>query len=1104
MTFLFCFSYDTESLNKTCGPFSDTELSFENAFQNTFNKKIVTGVQQLYVIGLYDDLPTAEVLSLLQRHLPSNLIHKLKKYVTSDPKSIRCTIHWKMFRSKLETLNLDPCAQQLRHLLLTRPLEEKYVKTFHIQSNHKSNRSAEPTQKNTTKMILTFLTAIYQRNVLAHLIKYILLRPILRSLEHSELLPEKRGIFFSMHKRLKEIIHECVLTAFNGSNYDNYLLCNSLIVLQTKFKEKIKIFKKGTSISTIHCINKHNINALSGKQKRNTWLVKLYIKDIRNLVAANVSLDKLGQLFNLNVPKLCFPYNQATSVHRLKTMTSLQPNNDLFWKDNFFGKTPALENRLEAQAIYTRKKCRNVYEFGTYYLVQDCLLLHSILLTLIRTYLEDAIDIFIRRNYSQSGLAYQQFFIIEPSKQILKLLAPKTMDHTWFNYMIKQAVTGGLCTSFVHGKVDKTTVINDHFNYMENPHLSPHHWPNFYNINPWSKQFNQTPAGISTIDIRSLYPSASLKKLPVNTPLFYTRFTPQDYQHLYSDHSFYNTLNLNSYCNNTQEPGRDASSDLFQLINTPPPFYHEFFALSHYLQSLPKGVKILRFQSHFTAMGQLEFGSFPVDGFLSYQDPADNIIHLKIIQYQSLYHHGHRADCSTKNTSLDAINVEKTNEVRQEILRLCHHFQSHCSTLLNPITLDYVEIFDCDFPNHKVPPLHHFMTHYNTKYTYSNFLSSIYEKKLTGLVVVKNLKIKKASQNPIFGFIIQKIEFGLTHLSPYTQSQLRHLTSAPRVVGVHECKSFMVISTEYLNWLRTHFGFVQEPDIYHALFFQLDDYLKAGLENKLTIRKKLKELIKREKNPTLKQNYEIKAELIKLMINSCYGYTLCNLTSPKFKTFENRRSMPKNMSRVKSVFQFEKNVFLVEKTKKVLESFPTLLGHVGCYILFQSKIILLKRLYFLLKYLNPRYAQLCYMDTDSAHFLLKHPRFEDNVDSNLKETFIRLYPKHFETGPKLSGIWVLENFFTTGEYLGEKCYRLYNTHDEQFITHMKGLNANFQSEYHKNNVDLKKTPFLAFNIFFKSPDFAIFKTHMSKNLFQNYVPNKRYFICATGSVPLHF
>ena len=83
----------------------------------------------------------------------------------------------------------------------------------------------------------------------------------------------------------------------------------------------------------------------------------------------------------------------------------------------------------------------------------------------------------------------------------------------------------------------------------------------------------------------------------------------------------------------------------------------------------------------------------------------------------------------------------------------------------------------------------------------------------------------------------------------------------------------------------------------------------------------------------------------------------------------------------------EKNIFLVEIAKKYEESFPTLLGHVGCYILFKSKIILLKRLLFLLKFLNPKLAQLLYMDTDSAHFLVKHKILQENVSHNLKPFF---------------------------------------------------------------------------------------------------------------------
>ncbi len=68
-------------------------------------------------------------------------------------------------------------------------------------------------------------------------------------------------------------------------------------------------------------------------------------------------------------------------------------------------------------------------------------------------------------------------------------------------------------------------------------------------------------------------------------------------------------------------------------------------------------------------------------------------------------------------------------------------------------------------------------------------------------MLVKNLTIKKQAQNPIFGFIIQKVEYGADVLSPYTQNITSNIKTAQRVVSMNEAKSFMVISTEYLNWL---------------------------------------------------------------------------------------------------------------------------------------------------------------------------------------------------------------------------------------------------------------------------------------------------------------
>ena len=1049
-------------------------------------------------------------MNILQNHLSPALYRKIVKYVNSDPLDIRCSVPWIRCKQEIDKTDLERCASQLINLLHNHVPDHKYVHIFHIDKNDMSTQSTEPCPKSTQKMVFKFLASIYQRNVLASLIKYILIHPTMSLLETSQLMPVKKGIFYIMYQRLHEIIHECVLVAFNGSNYDNYLICNSLVTIQCNLKQKIKLFKKGSSISTIILTNNINFsrysahsNTKSKKILKNKWPMKLFIKDVRNLVAANMSLDKIGKLFNLEESKLAFPYEKAISIATLKSLDSLHPLDDQFWNNAFSGRSIPLETRLEAQQIFEQQGFTDLYQFSVHYLVQDCILLHSVLLTLFNTYLQDSINIYLRRNYSQSSLAYQQFFIVEPAKQIQKVLAPKKINNTFYNYLFKQAVTGGLCTSFVHGHCNTDTVINEHFNYLQKPILKEETWPNFHNLKEWKNTFKETPSGISTIDIRSLYPSASVKKMPVNEPLFFSRFTKDDHARLFENVKFYRSLNINMYCHHVRELG-NYDTDIMQLISTSPRAYNEYNALNFYLNSLPNDIQIVHFQSYFTAFGQLMFVNYPVDGFLSYTSSVDNILHVKIIQYQSVYFHGHTARCLCPNTPEEQVKAENTLKITKEIIHLCKHFTHHFQNVLIPVDFEVVEISECDFSNHSIPKKKNFLPCFKSTYNYTKFLDEIYTQKLTGLLVVKNLKIAKLNQNPIFGFIIQKIEYGLKQMSPYTQEQVSHMRDSKRVVSVHECKEFMVISTEYFNWLRKIFGFENEPDIYHALLFQLDDYLRPSIENKLSIRKSLKNMIKQESDPRLKQTFEIKAELIKLMLNSCYGYTLCNLNSSKFKQFENRTTAQlRNHKNIVSCFEFSSNAFLVQTTKEPDEEFTTMLGHVGCYILFYSKIILLKRLYFLLKYLNPRRAQLLYMDTDSAHFLLKWPKFEDNVDQNLRHEFVTLYDKHFETGNKISGIWVEEGFFNTGEYLGEKCYRLFDKADpKNYITHMKGLNSYFQTQYHTNNVNPKEFPYLSYNNFFKSPDFLIFKTHMSKNLFTNYVPNKRYFISASGSLPL--
>jgi len=1002
---------------------------------------------------------------------------------------------------------MDQCASEIVNILnKSNDNNEQYVKIFHISTNEHSTIGVEPTLKHTTQMIFDFLTYVYQRNILASLIKYILLKSFLDKLEKFP--NNTKGIINMIYIRIKKIIFECILTAFNASNYDNYLLCNYLIIIQSKLSQKISIFKKGASISTIYMsiINNLHENSLNKKQPKDSkkttqWPLYLHIKDIRNLVASNMSLDKLGQLFNLPVSKLCFPYDKVTSIKVLKQIDSLRPNDDTFWTDTLKHKQVSLEQRLEAQKLFTAMHFNSLYDYSIYYLKLDCILLNLVVKTLFRNYLLNNINIFVRKNFSQSSLSYEQFFIIDPSKQIAHNLAPKTIDNSFINYCIKKSVTGGLCTSFVHNTINNESVINEHLKFLNRPEINETVWPNFKNISDWQNSFNEKGSVISTYDIRSLYPSAALKKLPVGMPFIYSRLIASDFEMLRDKYFF--TYNVQSFCNTVRENG-DHHTDYFKLLNKPDyKCKTEFNVLEQYLKTLPTNIQILRFQSSFTALGQLYIENCPVDGFLSYK--FHNKIYIKVIQYNSNIFHGHISSCIVQNTDTENEKQNNTISTKEKIthffLRLAQYYS------LTNVDFEYVEISDCNFTLHRFPynKFPNKLQSFRPYYTYASFLSNIYNNQLNGLIVLKDLTIKANSQTPLFGFIIQKVEYNQTKLSPYTQNLIKQLSSGNRVVSLHKTKLYTVMSTEYFRWLHKTFGFENPPDIYHAILFQTDHYLKESIEQKLIQRKLLKDCIKFEKNVLIRQNMEIQSELIKLMLNSCYGFTLCNVMSEKFKTLKLIRHLPTSKTRrnsYKSCLLIHKNVYLVEMKKQTDQFHTTLLGHVGCSILFYSKIILLKRLYFLLKYLNPTKAQLLYMDTDSAHFLLKNKNLIENVDSNLQLSFSMLFNKHFESGTKVSGVWVHEGFYISGNYIGEKCYKLYSDTNNKNVVHMKGLNYYFQNQCIDNNIDISKYPCISYSTFFKSPDFLIYKVFMSKDIFSNYVPIKRYFVCSNGSLPL--
>ena len=122
-------------------------------------------------------------------------------------------------------------------------------------------------------------------------------------------------------------------------------------------------------------------------------------------------------------------------------------------------------------------------------------------------------------------------------------------------------------------------------------------------------------------------------------------------------------------------------------------------------------------------------------------------------------------------------------------------------------------------------------------------------------------------------------------------------------------------------------------------------------------------------------------------------------------------------------------------------SVGTPLGPVGATILAGSKVILLGCLGYLLRFLDPRLAEVFYLDTDSIFVALCHPKLEDNVSPNLRREFLAELSRYVNTRdcPELSGYLLLEDAAAGALVFGEKMYSLVAASGECFKTRMKGV-----------------------------------------------------------------
>lgn len=127
---------------------------------------------------------------------------------------------------------------------------------------------------------------------------------------------------------------------------------------------------------------------------------------------------------------------------------------------------------------------------------------------------------------------------------------------------------------------------------------------------------------------------------------------------------------------------------------------------------------------------------------------------------------------------------------------------------------------------------------------------------------------------------------------------------------------------------------------------------------------------------------------------------------------------------------------------------------VGSTILGASKVLLLEAIGFLLRYLDPRMAELLYCDTDSVFLALAEPVLENNVSSELRTEFVEQMSYYVNSSTRLSGYLLLENQAPCIYIFGEKMYTLMGDQNNLIKPRMKGISLKCcQNTFNKELVE---------------------------------------------------
>ena len=214
-------------------------------------------------------------------------------------------------------------------------------------------------------------------------------------------------------------------------------------------------------------------------------------------------------------------------------------------------------------------------------------------------------------------------------------------------------------------------------------------------------------------------------------------------------------------------------------------------------------------------------------------------------------------------------------------------------------------------------------------------------------------------------------------------------------------KSFKIdqcLPVKYFKWLVKNRN-LSGVEILHYVHYELRDYAYDFIYSLLQMRHEINQKFKETGEKDTLSSYNLK-----LLANAMYGFTMVEISN----YFKFTYALEDSIRRYPKVDQTKINLLSIVKDQKSgKQSFLYQLKYqlsdhmisntlqVGATILGNSRVIFYDHIYKLLTFLDPRKAELCYLDTDSVFFFIAHEDLNKCLKHDQINNFKTQYDKIF-------------------------------------------------------------------------------------------------------------